>query len=215
MKRFVLPIIILLISLTETVFGFEEFKPINVGILVYDEVYLLDFAGPYEVFFDTFINDTTRGFRISLIAVKELKIKAHTGTIIKADYTIDNAPEIDLLIVPGGNLKLAAQSEKTANFIKDRSNLNCTIMSVCTGAFILADLGLLNYMKATTWYGAKQMLKQKYPLIIISDDRLTDNGKILTTAGVSAGIDGAFYLVEKYYGKEIADRTRKYIEWDK
>lgn len=87
-------------------------------------------------------------------------------------------------------------------------------MSVCTGAFILADLGLLDDKNATTWYGAKSNLKKKYPKINLSDERFTDNGKIITTAGISAGIDGSLHIIKKVYGEEIMKKTAKYLEWN-
>lgn len=184
----------------------------KVGILIYDAVYLLDFAGPLEVFHDTELEDGGIGFEVFLIAPEMKSIRAHSGTIIKPDYDIENCPQPDILIVPGGNLNLASEYPKIAEFIL-RTEKHCDIlMSVCTGAFILAEMGLLNGKEATTWYGAKQSLQKRYSEIKISDSRYTDNGKIITTAGISAGIDGSFYVVKRIYGDKIMRKTAKYLE---
>ena len=88
-------------------------------------------------------------------------------------------------------------------------------MSVCTGAFILADAGLLDSLNITTWHGALNKLKKIVPSAnIVKGVRFTDNGKIVTTAGISAGIDGALYLVSKYFGKAVADTTAKYMDYE-
>lgn len=207
-------VIIIAILISGHIFANEKKAVPKVGILIYDGVYLLDFAGPLEIFNDTFINDTTSGFEVFLIAPDTNQIQAHTGTIIKPDYSIENCPEMDILVVPGGNLNLTKQNPKLANFIKTINETTQITMSVCTGAFILADLGLLDNLEATTWYGAKAGLQKRYPKVKISDNRFTDNGKIITTAGVSAGVDGALHVVERIYSKEIAEKTAKYIEWE-
>lgn len=188
-------------------------EKLKVCILIYDGVYLLDFTGPLEVFFDTELEDQSKAFEVFLVAPQKKKIEAHSGTIIIPDYEIKNCPRPDILVIPGGNLNLVKEYPIISEFI-----LNCDkhcriIMSVCTGAFILAEIGLLNKKKATTWFGAKDKLKNRYPEIIISDDRFTVNDKIITTAGVSAGIDGSLYIVKKLYGENIMKKTAKYIEW--
>ncbi|MBX3044700.1 MAG: DJ-1/PfpI family protein [Candidatus Kapabacteria bacterium] len=189
-------------------------KKLRVGILVYDDVYLLDFTGPLEVFFDTELEDGSKGFEVFLVAPENKNIRAHTGTLISPDYNIDNCPPIDILVVPGGNLNLSNQNPKVSDFILKTEKQCQILMSVCTGAFILADLGILNGKEATTWYGAKQNLQKKYPEIRISDSRFTDNGKIITTAGISAGIDGSLYVVGRIFGEAIMKKTAKYLEWE-
>ena len=190
-------------------------KPLNVAILIYNEVYLLDFAGPMEVLNDTWLNDTTQAFVVYSVAPTSEKIKCNTGTVITPDYSILNAPVPDILVIPGGNLNLIKEYPDAANWIKSTSANTVITMSVCTGAFIIADLGLLDGLEAATWYGAEQKLQKKYPSIkVVNDKRITDNGKIITTSGVSAGIDGALHLVKKLFGKEIAVNTAKYIEYN-
>lgn len=192
----------------------ESKQKLKVAILVYNEVYLLDFCGPLEIFNDAMINDTTSAFDVYLVSPTKDKIKSHTNTEITANYSIDNCPVPDILVIPGGNLKLASEDSKVAEWIKKTHLQTKITMSVCTGAFIMADLGLLDNMETTTWYGATDRLQKKYPKIKVQPGkRFTDNGKIITTAGVSAGVDGALHVVERFFGKEVSENTAKYIEW--
>ncbi len=209
-------IIMLILTVWATIpsFAQTEKSKLRVGILIYEGVYFLDFAGPLEVFFDAELEDGSKGFEVFLVAPEDKSIKAHTGTIIHPDFDISNCPTFDILVVPGGNLQLASQNQKVSDFIIKAEKQCEILMSVCTGAFILADLGMLKGLEATTWYGAKQKLQKKYPEIEISDNRFTDNGKIITTAGISAGIDGSLYVVGRIYGKTIMKKTAKYLEWE-
>ncbi len=189
-------------------------EKLKVGILIYDEVYLLDFVGPLEVFFDTQLEDGSKGFEVYLVAPEIKSIVAHTGTKITPDYDVNNCPQLDILVVPGGNLNLAGEYPQVSEFILSVEKHCKILMSVCTGAFILAELGLLDGKDATTWHGAKTKLQERYPSIRLSDERFTDNGKIITTAGISAGIDGSFHVVKQIYGDAIMRKTAKYLEWE-
>jgi transcriptional regulator GlxA family with amidase domain len=190
-------------------------QQLKVAILIYNDVYLLDFAGPMEVLNDTWLNDTTQAFKVYTVAPGKEQIKCNTATIITPDYSIQDAPVPDILVIPGGNLNFSKEYPDAAEWIKSSAATATITMSVCTGAFIIADLGLLDGMEATTWYGAKPRLQKKYPDIkVVENKRITDNGKIITTSGVSAGIDGALHLVQKLFGKEIALKTAKYIEYN-
>lgn len=210
-KSIYLLLFVLLLIITS--FNLTYSKQLNVGILIYEGVYLLDFAGPLEVFNDVMINDSTPAFNVYLISPDGKSVKAHTSTEIQPQYSILNSMQPDILVIPGGNLRLA-EDQKISQWIKNTYEKSQITMSVCTGAFILADIGLLNGKEVTTWYGAKARLQKQYPEIRVVDKRYTDNGKIITTAGISAGIDGSFYVVEKLFGIEIANKTKKYIEWE-
>lgn len=214
MKSFICLLFIVIIALFDNTNAQNNYKPLNVGIIIYDDVYFLDFVGPQEVFFDTFLDNEKKGFNVFLLAPELKPIRAHTGTIITPDYSILDCPDIDILVVPGGNLSLSKQHPDLGEFILKTEKKCKILMSVCTGAFILADLGLLDDKNATTWYGAKSNLKKRYPKIILSDERFTDNGKIITTAGISAGIDGSLHTIKKVYGEEIMKKTAKYLEWN-
>ncbi len=189
-------------------------QKLNVAVLIYDGVYVLDFTGPIEVFTDTFLERNASAFNVFTIAEKPELIKAHSGMQVIPDFTFENSPKIDIFIIPGGNPSLTNDNDKLNKILIQKIEESKFTMSVCTGAFILAKTGKLNGLEATTWHGAIDLLKDKYPKIKVVKSRWTDNGKILTTAGVSAGIDGSLYLVSKIFGKKIADNTAKYMDYE-
>lgn len=191
--------------------------PVNVVIVVYDGVYLLDFCGPLEVFYDTLNEHLQSAFKVSLVGPSTSQIKTHTNTVIHPDCSYELCPSPDVIVIPGGNLNLVQENKHFSEWIKNCVHESTITLSVCTGAFILADLGLLDGLESTTWYGATKMLQQKYPSIkVIKGKRYTDNGQIITTAGVSAGIDGSLHVVKRLLGNSTAHATAKYIEyvWD-
>jgi transcriptional regulator GlxA family with amidase domain len=186
-----------------------------VAILLYEGVYLLDFCGPQEIFFDTILDNGAKAFEVALVAPSNAPIKAHTGSTITPDFSIINCPAPDILVIPGGNLELTESNTALGQWIRETSEKSTITLSVCTGAFILASLGILDGLKACTWFGATGYLQKKYPQIkVCPNERITDNGKIVTTAGVSAGIDGALYVVSKLINRETAKKTANYIEYN-
>jgi transcriptional regulator GlxA family with amidase domain len=192
----------------------EKQQIINVAILVYDGVYVLDFTGPLEVFYDSYSKDGNHLFNVYTVSTKE-ELKAHSGLKVISDYNINNCPRPDIFIVPGGDLELLKDQPELKKWMINTAKDSKTLMSVCTGAFILADAGLLDNFNITTWHGALDNLKKMVPTAnVIKGVRYTDNGKVVTTAGVSAGIDGSLFVVSKYYGKEAADATAKYMDYE-
>jgi transcriptional regulator GlxA family with amidase domain len=187
---------------------------INVAILVYEGVYLMDFTGPQEVFYDSYSENKDHLFKVYTISEAK-EIKAHCGLKISPDYDINNCPKPDILVIPGGELSLLKGNDKLKSWIIKTSGEAKTVISVCTGAFILADAGLLENQIVTTWHGAIEELQKIVPSAKAEKGvRYTDNGKIITTAGISAGIDGSLYVVSKYFGKEIASATAKYMDYE-
>ncbi len=189
-------------------------QKLNVGVLIYDGVYVLDFTGPIEVFTDTFLERNASAFNVFTISEKSETIKAHSGLQVIPDFTFENAPKIDIFVIPGGNPSLTNDNDALNKLIIKKIDESKFTLSVCTGAFILAKTGKLNGLEATTWHGAIEVLKEKYPKIKVVKSRWTDNGKILTTSGVSAGIDGSLYLVSKIFGKKIANNTANYMDYE-
>lgn len=187
----------------------------KVLILVYDGVYLLDFCGPLEIFHDARDEEGQPAFEVSLVAPEKKAIKAHTGMTFHAAYDVESSPQADILVIPGGNLQLASREPRIARWILNQVQKAQIVLSVCTGAFILAEIGLLDGLQATTWFGATKALQAQYPSIqVLAGERFIDNGKIITTAGVSAGIDGALHVVERLYSRTIAQKTAQFIEYD-
>lgn len=209
--------------------GMFRLKKRKVGILLYDYVDVLDFTGPAEVFSLTSNNKAeqvinlykkhllpTNPFEVFTITESGKQIKTHTGIRVEPDFSIVNNPELDILIIPGGPLRAVQSVVKNTTiqeWIIRHKNIEY-ICSVCTGAIILGETGLLNGKKATTHHLALKMLQEKYPDILVeSDHKVIQDGNLITSGGVSSGINMALYLVEQTLGKPAAERTAKTIEF--
>ena len=197
-------------------------KKINVGIFVFDEVEVLDFAGPFEVFSRTRLlkgaesrrSDDSAPFYPFTVSIDTKPLTATGGLKIIADYTFNNFPKIDILIVPGGyGTRTLLNNESLLKWIKAVSSKANITASVCTGSLLLAKAGLLEGKRATTHWGAIEALKSISKDIHVISDRRVVNDEIITSAGVSSGIDMAFMIVETLYGEEVSSDTAKYIEF--
>lgn len=185
----------------------------KVAILVWNGVELLDFAGPAEVFAASRAFDG-RAFEVFLVAPAEGTITSQGFVKIEPNFTIDTAPRPDVLIIPGGNMAPILNNEKAMQWIERTSTNTDVTMSVCTGAFVLARCGLLDGIEATTWHGAVEDLRRAAPKTRVhAGRRIVDNGDIVTTAGVSAGIDGALLVVSRLLGADVARGTARYMEY--
>ena len=188
----------------------EKEKTPTVAILLFDRVEIIDFAGPWEVFGGA-------GYKVFTVAEKLDPVNTVYGQKIVADYTFENSPKADVLLVPGGGVSGAVANAKLIKWVQDNAKTSTYVMSVCTGAFILAKAELLNGLTATTVRGGIDRLATTFPNIkVVYDKRYVDNGKIITTAGLSSGIDGSFYLVSRMLGKGRAQQTALGLEykWD-
>jgi len=188
--------------------------PMNVAILIYDGVELQDFAGPGEVFTSA-SNDTGNLFNVYTVATSSKEILSQNFLHVRPNYSIDSCPKPDIVIIPGGNTTIPGHDPKLTPWLLRYTNAGTYCMSVCTGAFLLAQTGALNGKMATTHYCCTDRLAETYPLIkVVKNERIVDNGKILTTEGVSAGIDGSLYLVSKLFGEKIAAEDAHYMMYD-
>jgi transcriptional regulator GlxA family with amidase domain len=186
----------------------------NVAILLFDDVEVLDFAGPFEVFA---VTEELRGdtFNVFTVAENVGTIRARHGLKIVPHYTLENCPAPQLLIVPGGS-GTRPLLHKTAmqEWIRQRAAKAELTMSVCTGALVLAKAGLLDGLRATTHHSCFDLLRELAPRTeIIATERFVDNGRILTAAGISAGIDCALHAVERLLGADAAAATADYMEY--
>ena len=197
-------------------------KKINVGIFIFDEVEVLDFAGPFEVFSRTRLlkgaesrrSNDSAPFNPFTVSIDTKPLIATGGLKIIADYTFNNFPKIDILIVPGGyGTRTLLNNEILLKWIKAVSDKANITASVCTGSLLLAKAGLLEGKRATTHWGAIEALKSISKDIHVISDRRVVNDEIITSAGVSSGIDMAFMIVENLYGEQVASDTSKYIEF--
>ncbi|MBR2565674.1 MAG: DJ-1/PfpI family protein [Paenibacillus sp.] len=187
----------------------------NVAVFIFEQVEPLDFAGPFEVF----ISGSNRGqdFNVYTVAETDNPIKAMGGLSINPAYTIHNCPNPDILVIPGGwGSRKEMNNETITSWIRQVSNDVEIILSVCTGALILAKAQLLDGLKVTTNRLAVQELKDVVPASteIIEDIRYVDNGKVILSAGISAGMDAALYVVERLMGEDRARKTAELMEYD-
>lgn len=187
-----------------------------VGILVFNDVEVLDFCGPFEVFAVTPEIDSHKPFNVYIISEKEGPVLARNGLSINPQYTIHNCPALDILIVPGGiGARLEMNNDNLTNWIKEYYPRLELLLSVCTGALLLAKAGLLEGLEATTHHGAIELLRKTAPATIVHENRrYIDNGKVITSAGISAGIDMSLYVVSRLLGKEKAIETARIMEYD-
>ena len=180
----------------------------KVAILVFDGVEIIDFTGPWEVF-------GAAGFDVYAVAESRAPVTTAMGMTLVPKYSFTDAPAPDVLVVPGGGVRTARDSAATRQWVAETSARAPRTMSVCNGAFILASAGVLDGLTATTTASLIDRLRNEFPKIrVVNDRRFVDNGRIITTAGLSAGIDGALHVVEKILGRGAAEATALSTEYD-
>ncbi len=196
-------------------------KPLpTVGILIFDDVEVLDFSGPFEVFSVARPvgehRDEATLFTVLTIAEEERLITCRGGLLVKPHATIENAPPLDILVVPGGQgTRRERHNARLLDWIAQQDQQTNLTTSVCTGAFLLAERGLLDSHRATTHWNSIAWMRSTYPAIeIIADARVVDEGHLITSAGVSAGIDMSLHLVSRLYGSDVAEWTARRMEYD-
>lgn len=192
----------------------------NIGIYVYDEVEVLDFAGPYEVFTTAArVNarlepHAPKLFDVFLIAEKEGTVSARANFNIQPHYTIQNHPKVDVLIVPGGVHTRELEKPQVIEWIAKSNTQTRVTASVCTGAFLLAKAGILQDQSCTTHWEDIPDLRAMFPALDVKEDvPWVDNGHMVTSAGISAGIEMALHLVTKLAGKELALKTARQMQY--
>ncbi|MCJ8210353.1 DJ-1/PfpI family protein [Mucilaginibacter sp. RS28] len=183
-------------------------KQIKVAFYLQQGVEVLDFAGPMEVF-------TAAGFEVFTVSKTKDPVLSQGVLKIIPDYDIKDAPEADILAFFGGGSNNITDDNEVMQWIKGYKRPQY-YFSVCTGAFALGKAGLLDGLTATTFHMSIGSLRKACPNTkVLSDVRFVDNGKIMTTAGISAGIDGALHLVAKIKGMSAAKNVTTYMEYDK
>jgi transcriptional regulator GlxA family with amidase domain len=184
-------------------------KKLTICFYLQDGVEVLDFAGPMEVF-------AYAGFTIFTISKTKDLITSQGILKILPDYSIEDAPAFDVLATFGGNANIASNDPEVIAWIKSKQSTTQNYFSVCTGAFIFSKAGLLDNQTVTTFHLSIDDLKKATPKAkVLSNKRFVDNGKVITTAGISAGIDGALHFVAKIKGKDVAKSIADYMEYDK
>ena len=196
----------------------------KIAIVLFDDVEVLDFAGPFEVFSITGKRKIGEPYEVFTVAEKET-IAARNQLIVSPTYTFANCPTPNIFLIPGGGgyhadgkpfgSRKEMHNPVMLEWIKQQNANVELVLSVCTGALILAKAGLLHGLEATTHFLAVDSLREIAPQTKISPEkRFVDNGKIVLSAGVSAGIDMSFHVVEKLQGKEVALESARYMQYD-
>lgn len=193
----------------------------TVGILIFEGVEVLDFAGPFEVFSRTRLvpgvesrrSEESAPFHVFTAAKSRAPLSTTGGLKVMPHYGFADAPRIDILVVPGGfGTRPLLHDAETLDWIRRAAAAARKVTSVCTGSLLLAKAGLLTGRRATTHWAALDLLKSLGTGVVEGDLRVVDDG-VISSAGVASGIDMAFYIVEQLFGPEVADETAHYIEY--
>ncbi len=197
----------------------------NVAILIFDDVEVLDFAGPFEIFSVCGLrNGGTRPFEVYTVAEKP-SISARNNLLLVPNYLLPDCPTPDIVLIPGGGgigpdgIAFGSRREMhnavLLQWIREQNKSAELMLSVCTGSLILAKAGLLEGLSATTHWKAVEAMQAAAPNTkLFPEKRWVDNGRIILSAGVSAGIDMSLYVISKLLGKDAADETAQYIQYD-
>ncbi|AEA16523.1 MULTISPECIES: DJ-1/PfpI family protein [Bacillus] len=188
----------------------------SVGIFLFNEVEVLDFAGPFEVFSVTEVNEE-KPFTVYTVSENGEMITARNGLKVQPDYSIENLPPVDILIIPGGlgAREYEIKNEIVIKWIGQQMKEVKLMTSVCTGALLLAKAGLLAGLKATTHWASIEKFKNEFQNVeVIENVKFVDEGHIITSAGISAGINMAFHIVKNLLGVHVAEDTAKRMEYD-
>jgi transcriptional regulator GlxA family with amidase domain len=192
----------------------------RVGILVFPNVEVLDFCGPYEVFSVTRLHEERRReesspFEVLLLAESADRVVATGGLRVIPDATLETCPPLDILVVPGGwGTRKEISNQRVLMWIAERAKEVETLTSVCTGAMLLGQAGLLDGRRATTHWRALDWMRQSFPAVTVEDKfHVVEDGQVLTSAGISAGIDMALLVVARYFGDAVGRATARHMEY--
>jgi transcriptional regulator GlxA family with amidase domain len=189
---------------------------VNIGIFIFDGAEELDFAGPYEVLTQWAQQAAEeREILVFTVARSTDPVRCAHGLRVLPDYAWGVAPALDLLLFPGGRVRQFLEDAETLDWVRSVRETGALMTSVCTGAHVYASAGVLENRPATTWFGALDSLVEIDPTIELRrEDRFVDSGEVVTSAGVSAGIDMALHLVARLDSPERAESVRRYIQYE-
>ncbi len=192
----------------------------RVGILVFPGVEVLDFCGPFEVFAVTRLDEVRRRqdqspFEVILVAERADLVIASGGLRVAPDRTLADCPTLDVLVVPGGwGTRVEVRNAGLLAWIAERGRQVETLTSVCTGAMLLGKAGLLDGKRATTHWRSLQWMRDSFPAVTVEEaEHVVEDGRVVTSAGISAGIDMALRVVARYHGEAVARATARHMEY--
>ena len=192
----------------------------KVGILVFPEVEVLDFCGPFEVFSVTRLDEERRRqdpspYEVLIIAENPGVVVATGGLKVIPDHVLEDCPPLDVLVVPGGwGTRREMKNDRLIAWIAERGQQVTTLTSVCTGSLLLGKAGLLDGRRATTHWRVLEEMRGLFPTVrVIQDQHVVEEGNIITSAGISAGIDMALRMVARHHDDAVARATARYMEY--
>jgi transcriptional regulator GlxA family with amidase domain len=190
-------------------------KVINVGIYIYKNAEVLDFSGPCEVFSTASrVCEDVSPFNVFLISEAGGMVSARGNYNVIPNFSFDDHPPIDLLIVVGGKHDDEMNKPQVINWISMQAKNTVLNTSICTGAFLLAQAKVIQRQKVTTHWEDVRKLQDMFPLLSVEKNvRWVEDGAVITSAGISAGIDMSLYCVSKMYNKDLAIKTAKQMEY--
>ena len=192
----------------------------RVGIIIFDDIEVLDFCGPFEVFSTTRLNEDKRReepspFEVLLVAETSGPITTTGGMKVIPDCSFDTCPKLDVLVVPGGwGTRKEMENPRMLDWLRKRAAEVETLTSVCTGSMLLGFAGLLDGLQATTHWRSLDWMRDSFSAVRVRyDQHVVEDGRVVTSAGISAGIDMALKVVARYCGEQIARATAKHMEY--
>jgi transcriptional regulator GlxA family with amidase domain len=187
----------------------------NIGIYIYEQAEVLDFSGPFEVFATAMRLQTEANItQVFLVAELTAPVIARAGYSVNPHFSIQQHPPIDVLIVVGGVHTAEVQKPQVIQWIKHTATQSTYVASVCTGAFLLAQAGVLHNLSVTTHWEDIADLREAYPdLHVVEQQRWVEQGRVITSAGISAGIDMSLHLLATLAGQSLAKKTAKQMDY--
>jgi transcriptional regulator GlxA family with amidase domain len=192
----------------------------RVGILVFPDVEVLDFCGPFEVFSVTRLDEAARRetpspFEVFLVAEQAGPVVTTGGMKVTPDHTLASCPPLEILVVPGGwGTRQEIKNARLLAWIQARAGQVETLTSVCTGSMLLGQAGLLDGRHATTHWRSLPWMRESFPAVTVEEKlHVVEDGNVLTSAGISAGIDMALRVVARYHGEAVARNTARQMEY--
>jgi transcriptional regulator GlxA family with amidase domain len=192
----------------------------RVGIVIFDNIEVLDFCGPFEVFSVTRVNEDKRReesspFEVLLVAEKSDTVTTTGGMRVIPDYSFATCPKLDILVVPGGwGTRREIENPVMLDWLRGHAPQVETLTSVCTGSMLLGFAGLLDGRHATTHWRSLDWMRDSFPAVKVEyGQHVVEDGRVFTSAGISAGIDMALKVVARYCGEPIARATARHMEY--
>jgi transcriptional regulator GlxA family with amidase domain len=192
----------------------------RVGILIFPNVKVLDFCGPFEVFSVTRLNEELRQqepspLEVTVIAEHSEPIQTSGGLRVIPDIDISECPPLDILVVPGGwGTRKEIHNDRLVSWIAERGSEVETLTSVCTGAMLLGKAGLLDGKHATTHWRSLDWMRESFPYVTVEDGlHVVEDGHVITSAGISAGIDMVLRVVTRYFNESVGRATARHMEY--